>query len=207
MKNKKFIITNQAQLQKIFKDDSLRMKKKSKITFLNSLSLDSNILFEGNNSFGKNNTVGPNCTLRNIKLGDNNLIRMSSLIESSKINDQNIIGPFAFIRENTDIKNKCIVGAYVEVTRSLIKKNSYISHRAFIGDATIGSNTLIGAGVNFCNYNFKTNSRVKLKVGSNCKIGANATIIGPINIKPHTIIPASTKFNKFTVTNRKKTLS
>ena len=111
MKNKKIIITNQTQIQKIFKDDFLRIKKKLNITFLNSLFLDSNILFEGNNSFSKNNTIGPNCTLRNLKLGDNNLIRMFSLIESSKINDQNITGPFAFIIENTDIKNKCIVGA------------------------------------------------------------------------------------------------
>jgi bifunctional UDP-N-acetylglucosamine pyrophosphorylase/glucosamine-1-phosphate N-acetyltransferase len=203
MKNKKIIISNQEQLQNFFKDDSLRMKKNSKITFLNPLLLDSNILFEGNNSFGRNNKIGPNCTLKNLKLGDNNLIKMTSLIESSKINNQNIIGPFAFIRENTDIKDQCIVGAYAEVTRSLIRKKSYISHRAFIGDATIGYNTVIGAGVNFCNYSFKTNSKVKFKVGSNCKIGANATVVGPINIKPHTIIPASTKFNKFNV-NRKK---
>lgn len=194
MIKEKIIIKNQKELFNYFKDNTLRIKKNSKLTFLKPLSLSSNILFEGSIILGKNNKIGPNCILKNTKLGDKNIIKMSSLIENTKINDQNIIGPFAFLRENTMIKNKCIVGAYVEVTRSTIKDKTYISHRAFIGDAKIGSNTIIGAGTVFCNYNFKTNKKAKSIVGSNCKIGSNSTIIAPINLKSHTTIPASTKF-------------
>jgi bifunctional UDP-N-acetylglucosamine pyrophosphorylase / glucosamine-1-phosphate N-acetyltransferase len=194
MVKKKIIIKNQKELFNYFKDNTLRIKKNSKLTFLKPLSLNSNVLFEGSIILGKNNKIGPNCILKNTRLGDNNIIKMSSLIENTKINDQNIIGPFAFLRENTIIKNKCIVGAYVEVTRSTIKDKTYISHRAFIGDAKIGSKTIIGAGTVFCNYDFKTNKKAKSIVGSNCKIGSNSTIIAPINLKSHTTIPASTKF-------------
>jgi bifunctional UDP-N-acetylglucosamine pyrophosphorylase/glucosamine-1-phosphate N-acetyltransferase len=121
---------------------------------------------------------------------------MSSLIENSKIFDQNIIGPFAYIRENTKIENRCIIGAYAEVTRSSIKNRCYASHRVFIGDATINEGTIIGAGTVFCNYNFNTNSKSKTKIGKNCKIGSNVTIIAPIKIKSNELIPASTKYSR-----------
>ena len=119
---------------------------------------------------------------------------MSSLIENCIINNNNTIGPFAYIRENTKIENRCIIGAYAEVTRSSIKNRCYASHRVFIGDATVNEGTIIGAGTVFCNYNFNTNSKSKSKIGKNCKIGSNVSIIAPIEIKSNTVIPASTKY-------------
>jgi bifunctional UDP-N-acetylglucosamine pyrophosphorylase/glucosamine-1-phosphate N-acetyltransferase len=194
MKNQKIIINNQDHLINFFKDDSLRMVSNSKIIFFEKLKLYSNITFEGNIFLGKNNTIGPNCLLNNVKIGNNNSIKMSSLLENSKICDQNVVGPFAYIRENTQINNKCIIGAYAEVTRSLIKDRCFASHQVFIGDSTINEGTIIGAGTIFCNYNFKTKSKKKIVVGSNCKIGSNTTIIAPAYVKPYSVIPASTKF-------------
>ncbi len=191
---KKIIISDQNKLINFFKDDSLRMKKNTKISFTGPLYLHSNILFEGNILIGKNNTIGPNCALKNVNIGNNNTVKMSSFIENSKIYDHNIVGPFAYIRENTNIKNECIIGAYVEITRSTVKKKSYISHRAFIGDAIIGSNTIIGAGTVFCNYSFKSNSKQKSIIGPNCKIGSNSCIISPSKMKPYTMVPALSKF-------------
>ena len=119
---------------------------------------------------------------------------MSSFIQNTNIDNSNIIGPFAYLRDNTNIKSNCIVGAYVEVARSLIHNKTYISHRAFIGDAKIGENTIIGAGVVFCNFNFKAMKKEKIIIEKNCKIGSNSTIIAPCNMMPDTIIPALTKF-------------
>jgi bifunctional UDP-N-acetylglucosamine pyrophosphorylase/glucosamine-1-phosphate N-acetyltransferase len=194
MKNRKIIITTQNDLVNFFNDDSLRIKNNSKLIFLENLKLSSYITFEGNIFLGKNNIIGPHCSLKNVKIGNNNVIKMSSLIENSKISDQNIIGPFAYVRENTKIENRCIIGAYAEVARSSIKNRCYASHRVFIGDATINEGTIIGAGTVFCNYNFNTNSKSKTKIGKNCKIGSNVSIVAPIKIKSNTVIPASTKY-------------
>jgi bifunctional UDP-N-acetylglucosamine pyrophosphorylase/glucosamine-1-phosphate N-acetyltransferase len=196
MKNRKIIITTQNALVNFFKDDTLRIKNNSKLIFFENLKLSSFNTFEGNIFLGKNNIIGPYCSLNNVKIGNNNIIKMSSLIENSKISNQNIIGPFAYIRENTKIENRCVIGAYAEVTRSSIKNRCYASHRVFIGDATVNEGTIIGAGTVFCNYSFNTNSKSKTKIGKNCKIGSNVTIIAPINIKSNTIIPASTKYKK-----------
>jgi len=191
---KQIIILSQKQLIDYFRDESLRMKKNSVISFQNKLKLGPNILFEGKIDLGKNNIIGPNCLLNNVYIGDNNVIKMSSLIENCIINNNNTIGPFAYIRDNTEIKNRCIIGAYAEVTRSSIKNRCYASHRVFIGDAIIEEGTIIGAGTVFCNYNFNTNSKSKSKIGKSCKIGSNVSIIAPINIKSNTVIPASTKY-------------
>ena len=193
---KKITIDSQKKLIEYFQDTTLRMKKNSILSFQNNLSLGPNILFEGRVNFGKNNVIGPNCYFINVDIGNNNTIKMSSLIEHSKINNKNIIGPYAYIRDETKIKDHCIVGAYVEVTRSFIKNRCYASHRAFIGDATINEDTIIGAGTVFCNYNFTTNSKSISKIGKNCKIGSNVSIIAPIKIKANTIVPAHTKYKK-----------
>ena len=194
--SKKIIINSEKQLIEYFQDASLRMKKNSVLSFENSLKLGSNILFEGKINLGKHNIIGQNCLLNNTKIGNNNIIKMSSFIENSKINNQNIIGPFAYVRDETKINNQCIIGAYVEIARSSIGNKCYASHRAFIGDATINKNTIIGAGTVFCNYNFITNSKSITKIGKNCKIGSNVSIIAPAKIRANTIIPAHTKYKK-----------
>ena len=194
--NQKITIKSENELQNFFNDKSLKMKKNSKLVFYSDLKIDYNILFEGNIKLGKKIEIQKDCTLKNVKIDSNNVIKMSSLIENTCIGKNNIVGPFAYIRNNTKIKNNCIIGAYVEITRSLIYDKTLVSHRAFVGDAKIYSNTIIGAGVVFCNYNFKKKSKQKSIIGKNCKIGSNSTIIAPCNMMPNTIIPALNKFKK-----------
>lgn len=189
----KLTIKNETELQKFFNDNSLRMKKNSKLIFYNDLKIGQNILIEGNVKLGKKNEIQKDCYLKNLKIKDFNQIKMSSFIHNTNIDNDNIIGPFAYLRDNTNIKNNCIVGAYVEITRSLINNKTYISHRAFVGDAKIGENTIIGAGVVLCNFNFKTMKKEKIIIEKNCKIGSNSTIIAPCKIKSKLIIPASSK--------------
>lgn len=194
--NQKITIKNENELQKFFNDKSLRMKKKSKLVFNRDLKMGQNILIEGNVKIGKKNLIQKDCLIKDVKIGNNNLIKMSSLIENTNIANDNIIGPFAYLRDSSKIYNNCIIGAYVEIARSFIYNYTFISHRAFVGDAKIYSNTIIGAGTVFCNYNFKKKSKENSIVGKNCKIGSNSTIIAPCEIKANTIVPALTKFKK-----------
>jgi len=193
---KKIIIRSESKLINYFKDNSLKMNKNAILSFEANLKLGSNIIFSGKIFLGRDNVIESNCHLKNMKIGNNNRIKMSSIISNSKISNNTIIGPFAYIREKTSIDKNCIIGAYVEVTRSAILQKVYASHRAFIGDAKIGKNTIIGAGVVFCNYNFKKKTKEKILIGNDCMIGANSTIIAPCKIASNTIIPALTKFKK-----------
>ena len=193
---KKLIISKENELKKFFDNETLKMKKNSKLIFYSDLKIGQNVLIEGNVILGKKNEIHKDCFLKDVKTNNNNEIKMSSLIENTTIGNNNIIGPFAFLRGKTKIKNNCIIAAYVEITRSLINNKTLISHRAFIGDANIGDCSIIGAGVVFCNYNFSSMKQAKSFIGKNCKIGSNATIIAPITVKNDSIIPALTKFKK-----------
>ena len=195
-KNKKITIKKQSEIEIYFKDKSIKLLKNSSLTFINKIKIEPNVTFKGNNFFGEGNIIESNCRLENVKIGNRNKIRYSSQLLKSTLGKTNIIGPFAYIRDNTSIKNDCIVGAYVETTRSIINSECKISHQAFIGDAKIGKNTIIGAGTIFCNFNFKTLKKEKTIIGSFCKIGSNVTIISPKKIKSKTLIPASSIVKK-----------
>lgn len=192
-KNKKFIIKNEKDLQELFNDESLRMKKNSRLIIYSDSKIGQNVLIEGDVKIGKKNEIYKDCYLKDVKINNSNKIKMSSFIQNSRIESNNIIGPFSYIRDNTIIGNDSIVGAYVEITRSFLKNKTYISHRAFIGDAKINENVIIGAGVVFCNFNFKTMKKEKIIIEKECKIGSNSTIIAPCKIRRKSIIPASSK--------------
>jgi bifunctional UDP-N-acetylglucosamine pyrophosphorylase/glucosamine-1-phosphate N-acetyltransferase len=193
---RKIILRSENQLNDYFKNNTLKLDKNSSLSFESNLKLGSNIIFSGKVILGKNNIVESNCHLKNVNVGHKNHIKLSSIINNSKLSNNIIIGPFAYIRDNTSIDNNSIIGAYVEVTRSMICQKVYASHRAFIGDAKIGSSTIIGAGVVFCNYNFIKKNKEKTIIEKNCKIGANSTLIAPCKIKANTIIPALTKYKQ-----------
>ena len=193
---KKIILRSENQLIDYFKNNTLKLDKNSSLSFESNLKLGSNIIFSGKVILGKNNIIESNCHLKNVNVGHNNHIKLSSIIRDSKVSNNITIGPFAYIRDNTSIDNNSIIGAYVEVTRSVIYQKVYASHRTFLGDSKIGSNTIIGAGVVICNYNFKKNKKEKTVIEKNCKIGANSTLIAPCKIKPNTIIPALTKYKQ-----------
>ena len=65
-----------------------------------------------------------------------------------------------------------------------------MAHLSYIGDATIEDNTNIGAGTITCNYDGKRKN--KTKIGKNCFIGSNTSLIAPLEIKKNSIVGAGT---------------
>ncbi len=63
-----------------------------------------------------------------------------------------IIGPFARIRPKSRIGEKVHIGNFVEVNRTTIAAKAEANHLAYLGDATIGEGTNIGAGTITCNF-------------------------------------------------------
>ena len=98
------------------------------------------------------------------------------------------IGPFARLRAGTRISDDAKIGNFVEIKNSKIDNKSKVNHLSYIGDASIGSNTNVGAGTITCNYDgykkFTTN------IGNGVFIGSNTAIIAPVSIKNGSIIAA-----------------
>ena len=186
-------IDNQDDLQRIFNNKSLYLKRGSILIFKTNLKLGNNIEFEGENIFGKNNKIESNCKIHNVKLGNDNLIFSNSIIQDSEIKNDNSFGPFCFIRQFNLIGSNNHFGTFVEIKKSKILNKNKLAHNIFIGDCNIKSENIIGAGVITANYD--KGKHHKSKIGNKVFIGCNTTIISPVIFGDNVTIAAGSKIN------------
>lgn len=104
------------------------------------------------------------------------------------------MGPFCFLRDGCVVADRCILGAHVEAARSTFASGVRISHRAFVGDAEIGEDAIIGAGVVFCNYDGK--GRQPSRIGARVTLGSGVLIVSPISVGDAALIAAGSTITK-----------
>ena len=153
------------------------------------------IFLSKDTSFGKNVTVEPYVVFGpKVKIGDNSYIKSFSHLEGTKIEKNVVVGPYARLREGTVLKENTKIGNFVETKKSKINKNSKVNHLSYIGDASIGKNSNIGAGTITCNYDGKKKS--KTKISDNVFVGSNSSLIAPIKLDKNSIIGAGSVITK-----------
>ena len=153
--------------------------------------------------FGKNVIIEPYVIIGpKVKIGDNSIIRSFSHVEETKIEKNVIVGPYARLRDGTVLKENTKIGNFVETKKTNINKNSKVSHLSYIGDASIGKDTNIGAGTITCNYDGVKKS--KTNISDNVFIGSNSSLIAPIKIDKNSVVGAGSVITKNV---KKKTLA
>ena len=139
--------------------------------------------------FGKNVTIEPYVVLGpKVKIGDNSHIKSFTHIEGTKIEKNVIVGPYARLRSGTVLKNNTKIGNFVETKKTSINVNSKVNHLSYIGDASIGKNSNIGAGTITCNYDGIKKS--KTKISDNVFVGSNSSLVAPVNLDKGSTIGA-----------------
>ena len=153
------------------------------------------IFLSNDTKFGKNVTVEPYVVFGpKVKVGDNSHIKSFSHLQGTNIKKNVIVGPYARLREGTILEENTKIGNFVETKKSSISKNSKVNHLSYIGDASIGKNSNIGAGTITCNYDgFK---KSKTKISSNVFIGSNTSLVAPISINQNSIVGAGSVITK-----------
>ena len=145
--------------------------------------------------FGKNVTVEPYVVFGpKVKIGDNSYIKSFSHVEGTKIEKNVVVGPYARLRSGTVLKDNSKIGNFVETKKSNISQNSKVNHLSYIGDASIGKNSNIGAGTITCNYDGVKKSRTK--ISNNVFIGSNSSLVAPIKIDRDSVIGAGSVITK-----------
>ena len=145
--------------------------------------------------FGKNVTVEPYVVFGpKVKIGDNSYIKSFSHVEGTKIEKNVVVGPYARLRPGTVLKDNSKIGNFVETKKSNISQNSKVNHLSYIGDASIGKNSNIGAGTITCNYDGVKKS--KTKISDNVFIGSNSSLVAPIKIDRDSVVGAGSVITK-----------
>jgi len=156
--------------------------------------IDVNVVMEGRLKLGNNISIAPNCLIKDTIIGDNVKIFANSVIENSIIGNDCRIGPFARIRPDSILDDHVHVGNFVEIKKSSLGKRTKANHLSYIGDAEIGNDTNIGAGVITCNYDGA--NKHKTTIGDNVFVGSDAQLIAPVRIDDGSTIAAGSTITK-----------
>ena len=117
----------------------------------------------------------------NVRIGQDTVIRPFTVIENNvRIGKNCSIGPFTHLRPGTRIGNGVEVGNFAEVSRTRLGNNSRMKHFSFLGDAEVGSNVNIGAGVVTANYDGKNKN--KTQILDQAFIGSDSILVAPVRI-------------------------
>jgi bifunctional UDP-N-acetylglucosamine pyrophosphorylase/glucosamine-1-phosphate N-acetyltransferase len=139
-----------------------------------------NVSIEGASEVGENCVIRSGARITNSKIGSKTEILDGSIIVDSQIADKCNVGPYAHLRGNARMEEGAKVGNFVELKKTKLGRKSKANHLAYLGDATIGENTNIGAGTITCNYDGK--NKHETKIGDNVKIGSDTMLIAPVEI-------------------------
>jgi bifunctional UDP-N-acetylglucosamine pyrophosphorylase / glucosamine-1-phosphate N-acetyltransferase len=158
------------------------------------VTIDCNVIIEGNVKLGNNVFIGAGCVLKNCSIDDDSTISPYSIIEDSTIAKQCTIGPFARLRPGSQLDEQVHVGNFVELKKAHLGQASKAGHLSYLGDSEIGSNVNIGAGTITCNYDGA--NKFKTIIEDDVFVGSDTQLIAPVKVGKGATIAAGT-----TVTN------
>lgn len=123
--------------------------------------------------------VGPNCRLTDTVVGAG--ARVDNVVSyASEIGAGASVGPFAYLRPGTRLGVKGKIGTFVETKNASIGEGTKVPHLSYVGDATIGEYSNIGAASVFVNYDGEAKHHTT--VGSHCKTGSDNMFVAPVTI-------------------------
>ena len=152
------------------------------------------VAIEGNSELGENCVVRSGSRITDSRLGDNVTVKDHSIIVDSVIGSSCSVGPFAHLRMNATMEDKATVGNFVEVKKSRIGRGTKAMHLSYLGDATIGSETNIGAGTVTCNYDGVRKHETIIE--DNVKIGSDTMLVAPVRVGSRSVTGAGSVVTK-----------
>lgn len=138
------------------------------------------VAIEGKTTIGENCEIRAGARITNSRLGDNIVVKDHCVIIDSEIESGCAVGPFAHLRMNTLLKSGSVIGNFVEAKKSTLGSHSKAMHLTYLGDATIGENTNIGAGTVTCNYDGKDKHPTIIE--DNVRIGSDTMLVAPVRV-------------------------
>ena len=174
--------------------DASRVDVRGEVEAGKDCSVDINVIFEGKVTLGENVTIKSNVVLSDVSIGDNSIIESFSHLSSALVGSNCNIGPYARLREGSEIGDNAKIGNFVETKKTKLGVGAKANHLAYLGDANVGDNTNVGAGTITCNYD-GTNKH-KTTIGEDSFIGTNTSLVAPVNIGKGAYIGAGSVITK-----------
>jgi bifunctional UDP-N-acetylglucosamine pyrophosphorylase/glucosamine-1-phosphate N-acetyltransferase len=133
----------------------------------------------GKTAIGAGCRVGPVSSIIDCKLGDGVAVAHSYLVQAV-VHDRVTVGPFAYLRPGTVLREGSKAGTFVEIKNSDIGAGSKVPHLSYIGDAEIGEGSNLGASTITANYDGRAKHRTK--IGNRVRTSVDTTLVAPVTV-------------------------
>ena len=174
--------------------DPTRVDIRGDISYGRDLTIDVNVVLEGQIKLGNNVSIGANCLIKDATLGDDVTLLPGTIIDGAVIGNAATIGPYARLRPGTVLADSVKIGNFVETKKAVMGNGSKANHLAYIGDAAIGADVNIGAGTIFCNYDGVNKHTTTL--GDNVFVGSNSVLVAPVELENGVFVAAGSVINR-----------
>jgi bifunctional UDP-N-acetylglucosamine pyrophosphorylase/glucosamine-1-phosphate N-acetyltransferase len=160
--------------------DPERLDARGSVTVGRDVSIDVNVVLEGEVRIGDRVRIGPNVYIRNCEIGDDAEILPNCVFDGARIGARAIVGPFARLRPDAVLGEEVHVGNFVEVKKAELKRGAKANHLTYLGDATIGARANVGAGTITCNYDGA--NKWHTEIGEGAFIGSGTMLVAPVTV-------------------------
>jgi bifunctional UDP-N-acetylglucosamine pyrophosphorylase/glucosamine-1-phosphate N-acetyltransferase len=133
----------------------------------------------GATRIGKASTIGPASTLIDAAVGEHSKV-IHSYVTGAEIGDRVSVGPFAYLRPGTILREGSKAGTFVEIKNSDIGRGSKVPHLSYVGDADVGEETNLGASTITANYDGYRKHRTT--IGSRVNTSVDTTFVAPVAV-------------------------
>jgi bifunctional UDP-N-acetylglucosamine pyrophosphorylase/glucosamine-1-phosphate N-acetyltransferase len=141
--------------------------------------LHPNTQVQGASTVATGAVVGPDTTLLDTEVAEGAHV-LRAHCQLAVIGPDATVGPFSYLRPGTRLGRGAKVGAYVETKNAEVGEGSKVPHLSYVGDATIGRGSNIGAATVFVNYDGVTKHRTE--IGDHVRVGSDTMLVAPVSV-------------------------
>jgi bifunctional UDP-N-acetylglucosamine pyrophosphorylase/glucosamine-1-phosphate N-acetyltransferase len=149
------------------------------VQIANDVTIKPNTQIHGSTTIATGAVIGPNTTLTDTQVHEGAEIRRSEVV-GAVIGADASVGPFSYVRPGTVLGKRGKIGGFVETKAAQIGDDTKVPHLAYVGDATIGERSNLGAGTIVANYDGRRKHQTR--VGDDVRVGSNNTLVAPVTI-------------------------
>ena len=146
-----------------------------------------NTMVLGRAKIGGGCTIGPGSVVRDSTIGEGCTV-VASFLEEATLEDSVEVGPFSHLRPGAYLESGVHIGNFSEIKESRLGRGVAMGHFGYVGDASIGANANLGAGMVTCNYDGVTKHRTL--IGQGAFVGCDTMFVAPVEIGPGAVTGA-----------------
>jgi bifunctional UDP-N-acetylglucosamine pyrophosphorylase/glucosamine-1-phosphate N-acetyltransferase len=142
---------------------------------------------EGTTTVGAGAQVGPDVFAVDSTIGAGTTV-WYAVLRGAVVGEECEVGPYASLRPGSVLERGAKVGTFVETKNTTLGEKAKAPHLSYLGDASVGARSNIGAGTITCNYDGFEKHRTE--IGDDVLVGSDTMLVAPLTIGDGAVIGA-----------------